>query len=81
MTNRKFYRRVVTLEFISETEHPGAWDIEDAIWDAKNGDSSMQELSDKTEEVDGKRAAEILIAQASDPSFFRLTETGEDCES
>lgn len=80
MTTRKFYRRLVTLEFISETQHPGAWDIESAIWDAKEGDGSMQELSDKTDEVDGKQAAEILISQGSDPSFFRLTEDGNDVE-
>lgn len=80
MTSRKFYRRLVTLEFISEEQHPGVWDIEDALWDAKNGDSSVQEISDTTEEVDGKRAAEILIEQGSDPGFFRLDDKGNDSE-
>jgi hypothetical protein len=80
MTSRKFYRRVVTLEFISEEEHPGAWEISDAIYDAREGDSSMQELSDKTEIVDGKKAAEILMEQGSEPGFFQLTKDGEDVE-
>lgn len=80
MTKRTFYRRLVTLEFISEERHPGAWELEDAIWDAKHGEGSMQEISDKTEEVDGKRAAEILVSQGSDPGFFRLTKDGNDVE-
>jgi hypothetical protein len=80
MTKRKFYRRIVTLEFITEGEHPGAWTIEDAIWDATNGNGSMQELFDQTETVNGRFAAEILISQGSSPDFFRLTPDGEDVE-
>jgi len=80
MTNRKFYLRTVTIQFISEEPHPDAWSIEDAMFDAKEGDSSMQESSDNTEEVDGKRAVEILVDQGSDPGFFDLTDDGEDAD-
>ena len=34
----------------------------------------------ENEEVDGPRMAMLLIEQRSDPSFFQLTEDGEDEE-
>ncbi len=32
------------------------------------------------EELSGKQAAEALLNQASDPSFFNLTEDGDDLD-
>jgi hypothetical protein len=77
MTKRKFHLRTVTIQFISEENKDGLnliYSIEDAI----SGDSSMQILSDETQEVDGKKAAKVLLEQGSDSHFFSLTEKGED---
>jgi len=42
------------------------------------GDCSGQVRTVLQEELNGKQAAEALLNQASDPSFFSLTENGDD---
>lgn len=79
MTTRKFYKRLITIEVISEEAYQDT-DVADVIQDATEGDSSMRVLSDETEEVDGRHAAETLIAQGSDPGFFRLNPDGSDTQ-
>jgi len=42
------------------------------------GDCSGRVKTVLQEELDGKQAAEALLNQASAPSFFNLTENGDD---
>ena len=79
MTNRKFYKKTITLEFLSESEFP-YMDVENLVFEAREGDYSMRTVSEDDNEIDGKQAAEALLNHASDPSFFSLTEKGEDLE-
>ena len=80
MTTRKFYKRTVTLEILSEEPIPPGMDIANVIFEAQNGDYSMREFGEKEVELNGKEAAEALRNQDSDPSFFRLTDDGNDLE-
>jgi hypothetical protein len=45
-----------------------------------NGDCSGQWEVVEAKELNGKQAARALLAQASDPGFFRLTKKGEDID-
>jgi hypothetical protein len=78
MTNRKFHKRVVTLEILSEEPIPEGMDIANIIFEAQEGDYSMRECDEKDTILDGKQAAKALLQQNSDPSFFQLTPNGDD---
>ena len=78
MTNRKFYKREITIEVIAEEPFPEQMDIEGIVYEAINGDYSMRITKDNTTEVNGKQAARTLIMQASDPAFFALDAHGND---
>ena len=80
MTNRKFYKRIVTIEVLSEEPIPSGMNIANIIYEAQNGDYSMRELNEKETVLNGKQAARALKLQDSDPSFFRLTDKGEDVD-
>jgi hypothetical protein len=79
MTDRKFHLRTVTVQFISEENEDGL-NLQTAVENAITGDSSMNIVSDDTVEVDGKKAAEVLLEHGSEPEFFRLNEEGEDVD-
>jgi len=77
MTNRKFYRTVVQVEVLSESS------IQTAELDALHhmiteGDCSGHLTTVVQEELNGKQAADALVKQASDPSFFNLADNGDD---
>lgn len=81
MSNRKFHLSTVTLQFIREEPFPESWGVEEMIYDAINGESSMMQVDPEGDTVvDAKKAVGILLEQGSDPSFFRLTLDGEDIE-
>ena len=80
MTKRTFYKRTVTLEILSEEPIPPGMNLENIIFAARNGDYSMREFGEKEVKLNGKQAAKALEKQGSDPSFFRLTPTGNDLE-
>lgn len=77
MTNRKFYKHTITIEIVSENDavpHDLA-DIAYAISDG--GDSGTWDVT-STKKLNGKQAAEELMAQGSDPEFFGLDREGND---
>jgi len=78
MTNRKFYKRTITIEVLSEEPIPSGMDIANIICEAQDGDYSMRELNEKETVLNGKQAARALKRQGSDPEFFLLTDKGED---
>jgi hypothetical protein len=69
MTNRTFYKKTITVEFLSETPIPDLG-LGKMVDEAINGDYSMNVTIYKTDELDGKQAADALLDHASDPSFF-----------
>lgn len=79
MTARKFYRTVISVEVLSE--EPVVFSDLDHVYEAISvGDCSGCWKVIATEEVDGATMAKLLIAQASDPEFFGLTDEGEDAD-
>jgi hypothetical protein len=79
MSDRTFYRTVVTVEVLSED--PLNFDtLEDLHHAITTGDCSGRYETTKTETLNGKDTAAGLIAQGSDPGFFQLDEEGNDCD-
>jgi hypothetical protein len=79
-SKRKFYRSVIQVEVLSEEPvyFDNLTDVHHAI---TNGacSGSVNDLI-QNEVVDGPRMAALLMEQASDPGFFRLTEDGEEAD-
>jgi hypothetical protein len=76
-------RRLVVVEFLSDTPFTGEEEITDLAPRAIEDDLSMLVLSDRISDVDGPTLAARAIAQGSDPEFFGLDENGtplDDCE-
>lgn len=76
---RKFFRNIVTVEVLSEDEP-----LQDGLSLAAieesftTGDCSAGAVNISVTEISGAEAAEGLMAQGSDPEFFRLDEDGND---
>ena len=79
MTDRKFYKRTLTVEFLSESPIPDMG-LGQMVDEAINGDYSMNITKDGTDELDGKQVADALSEHGSEPSFFQLTPEGNDTE-
>jgi hypothetical protein len=79
-SKRKFYRSVISVEVLSEDPLPPDLSLAEIHEGITTGDWSGQVDNDSrlNEEIDGPTAAKALMAQASDPGFFRRTEEGED---
>lgn len=78
-SKRKFYKSVIELTILSEEIIP--WDeyeLSDIGYAITDGDCSGMMHQTKFEELNGKQAADELIAQGSDPGFFCLDEDGND---
>jgi len=81
MSKRKFFKQKVTIEILSE-DKPLSEDVslEGIYYAITDGDCSGIVTHEAPEELNGEQAAKALMEQKSDPSFFRLTEDGEDAE-
>lgn len=75
---RTFHRTLVLVEVIGEDPFEG--DLGDLHQETYEGPSSGRILTQSSEEVTPQHAAQILIAQASDPSFLGLNEDGTDTQ-
>ncbi len=80
MTDRKFYRTVITLEVLSEEGIPPQMSFEEITSETMAGRYSGAQIGRDEFVIDGKQAAEALKSQASDPGFFNLTDSGEDAD-
>ncbi len=78
MSKRKFYKKIVILEFLSEEPMPDFYNIGQMVFEAEQGENSMRTISEKDSVLNAKEAAKALIQQDSDPDFFRLTKNGQD---
>jgi hypothetical protein len=79
MTNRTFHRTIIQVEVLSESPL-GPVDLDTLHHMITEGDCSGKLTTVLQEELNGKQAAEALLNQASDPSFFNLTEDGHDLD-
>ncbi len=78
-SNRKFHKTTITIVVLSEDPYT-VHSLASVSNDIVGGDCSGVYTVTGTEELDGKEMALELKNQYSDPSFFRLTENGEDEE-
>lgn len=79
MTNRKFYKTVITVEVLSEDPYQFE-NLSELAYDVDEGDCSGKTTIEKTEEVDGATMALLLAAQGSDSEFFRIDDEGNDID-
>ncbi|MEG7741739.1 hypothetical protein U2084_14975, partial [Listeria monocytogenes] len=78
MTTRKFYKTIIQLEVLSEEPIPDEMDVAQIAFEATEGDYSMVDGERIQTILNGQQTADALKEQASDPSFFLLTEDGND---
>ncbi len=79
-SNRKFYRRQVTVTILSEEPIPSNLDLGTIHYNVVEGDWSGYTSVGNQDVLDGSQAATALRQQGSDPEFFQLTQEGEDVE-
>jgi len=79
VSSRRFYRSRFWVEILSEEPLPDV-SLRTLMDDCENGPYSGDSGHSKTEEIDGPKAARLLLKQGSDPGFFMLTNKGEDTE-
>lgn len=79
MTERKFYKKVVQVEILSE-DPIGCVSLEQIAYGITEGDWSgkLETVSDT--ELNGKEAVKELLNQGSDCTFFQLDEDGNDVD-
>lgn len=78
--NRKFYKTTYTITVISEGQLPEGLELSGIEYEITEGDSSGSFEETECIELSGLEAATELIAQGSDPEFFRLDEDGNSLE-
>ncbi len=76
---RTLHRTVITVDVLSD--HPFEFDdLEDLHFAITSGDCSGRWVVTRTEQVDGRRMAQLLLEQGSDPDFFGQTDDGEGAD-
>jgi len=79
MTERKFYKRIVRVEVLSD-QPIGEVKLELVAEAISVGDWDGWVEWEDLQEMNGKEAAEALISHQSDPEFFQLTDDGKDLD-
>lgn len=79
MSDRKFYKTIVTFVVLSEEPIEGM-DLGAISYESDNGDIVRGDLEYDTTEISGITAAEMLYEVGSDPGFFQLDDNGNDSE-
>jgi hypothetical protein len=79
MTDRTFHRTIIQVEVLSESPL-GPADLDTLHYMITEGDCSGKLTTVLQGELNGKQAADALLNQASDPSFFNLTKDGHDID-
>lgn len=78
-SSRTFYRTLVLVEILSEEPYePGS--LAGVARDIVEGDCSGETHFCASQPISGAHAALLLLAQGSDPEFFKLDEQGNDLE-
>lgn len=76
-SQRKFYHTKITVEILSEEPYTGN-ELADVAHDIIWGGCSGQITNISSETINGKQCADLLLQQASEPSFFQLDDEGND---
>ncbi len=79
MTTRKFYRTVFQVEVLSESPI-GVVELDTLHHLITQGDCSGEVKTVNRKKLDGRQAAEALLKQGSDPSFFNLDHYGNQID-
>lgn len=81
MPKRRFFKTTFTVEVLSEDE-PVSEDLslEEIERQYTSGNWSGRKICEGSEELSAQEAAYELMEQGSEPSFFRLTEDGEELD-
>lgn len=81
MAKRKFYKTIFRVEVLSEDFPVEDVDsLHDIAYQIDEGDCSGKVEHVRSVRLTGKRAAEALREQGSDPEFFQLDDNGNDLE-
>ena len=80
MTDRTFFKTVISIEVLSEDQIPEGMELENIVHECIDGGWSLRTLKYIEKSLNGKQAARALLNQGSDPSFFQLTNDGKDVE-
>ena len=76
---RKFYRRVIQFEILSEEPLDDSISLETIAYEVDQGSWSGQFLDDViNERVAPATMADLLYSQGSEPGFFQLDDEGND---
>lgn len=78
MTTRKFYKKTIVIEVLSEDTPFDFTSMESLGWAMTSGDLSGSVVEEQDQELNGKQAATALLEQGSDPEFFNIDEDGND---
>jgi hypothetical protein len=80
-TKKKLYRNVYVVEILSEEPLPDGMSLEQLEYEMNDGDcSGVIDHKHVNQEVTGRKAAKMVIAQGSDPLFFQMNEFGNEVE-
>jgi hypothetical protein len=76
--SREFYRTVIHVEVLSEEPYVFNGNLYSLAEDLDTGDCSGIARTIQEEKCNGPRMAQLLVAQGSDPEFFRIDDEGND---
>lgn len=78
MSKRKFYRTTFEVVVLSEDESASGCELGELAYECFDGGMVGMLFERAVEELNGKQAAQALLAANSEAGFFRLTNDGED---
>lgn len=80
MTKRKFHKTTFVIEILSEEPYTGSESLSSIKEAISDGPDSGSITCTEHKVLNGKKAADALVEQGSEPSFFSLDEKGNDVD-
>jgi len=80
-TKKKLYRNVIQIEVLSEEPIPEGFNVPEILQECVDGDYSGRITHKYTDqEVTGRKAAKMVMAHGTDPTFFMMNEFGNEID-
>lgn len=80
-TKKKLYRNVFVVEVLSEEPLPDGMSLQDIDYEITDGHcSGAITTKHYNQEVTGRKAAKMVMAQGTDPEFFQMNEFGNEVD-
>lgn len=79
-TKKKLYHKRIVVEVLSEEPIPDSMTLADLEHEYTNGDYVGCTETKKNQIVTGRKAAKMVMAMGSDPTFFMMNEFGNEIE-